>query len=223
MKKTLLISTALFLASASFAQTKANSTEALKDKTSFQQKNAGTNVSSSQNSSSATTIHSGIVKNAKDGSSAKIKEENTAMANEKQAMAAKAKMKSQQVENAASKDRSVSVSTKANTKINASAKGNNLNENSSSNSKVTVSDEPIKSKIGNLNNSEKENESATIKGANHSKTVVNETAVESGHKINTASSAKVHTTFATVQKVHVKAIRIKDGAQVKTITGIRIK
>jgi hypothetical protein len=223
MKKTLLISTAFFLSAASFAQTKVNNTEALKGKTSIQNNNAGTQMNSSENASSATTIHSGIVKNAKDGSTAKIKEENQAMAAKKQAIAAKAKDKGQQAASIASQDRSASASTKSNAKVHASAGGNNLDGNSSMNSSNTVSTVPVKNKIGKLKSAEKESVHATMKDDNRSQVVVNKTAVAADHKIKTSSAAGVKTSEAIVQKVHVKPLRVETGAHVKTAAGIRIR
>ena len=222
MKKTLLISTALFLASASFAQTKINNNETIKSKTSIQHKN-GTRVNNSENASTATTIHSADVANVKDGSSAKIKEEDKSIVAEKQAVAAKAKMKAEQTKATADEDKTVAVSTRSDAKVHANSKGNNINENASVNSNARVSTGKINKDAGDVKTTAKENIHATIKGANRSQVAVKKASVKSVHKINAASSATVHATKASVQKVHVKPVRVKTGAQVKTITGIRIK
>ncbi len=223
MKKTLLISTALFLASASFAQTKVNNSEALKSKTSIQQNNAGANVNGSENASSATTIHNGITENAKESSSAKIKEENKAISAKKQAVAAKAKMKAEQTKAAASEDKSVAVSTHSDANVHAHAQGNNMNGNASINSNEKVSTGKVGKKAIEVKTGAKKSVRATVNSANRSQVAVKKTAVKSAHKINVASKAKVHATTESVQKVHVKPVRVKTGAQVKTITGIRIK
>jgi len=223
MKKTLLISTAFFLSAASFAQTKVTNSDALKGQTGIQHNNAGTQVNSSENASSATTVHTGIVKNAKNGSSAKIKEENQAMAAEKQALAAKAKAKGQQTAKAASQDHSVSASANSNAKVNASEKGNNLKGNSSISSNGNASTGLSNSNTGEVKSEAKQSVHATLKGANRSQVAVDKTAVNSAHKINAASKTAGRAGAASVQQVHVKPVRVKTGVQVRTVTGIGIK
>ena len=223
MKKTLLISTAFFLSAASFAQTKVTNSEALKGQTGIQHNNAGTQVNSSENASSATTIHPGIVKNAKNGSTAKIKEENQAMAAEKKALAAKAKTKGQQTANAASRDHSVSASANSDAKLNASAKGNNLKGNSSVSSSGNASTGLINSNTGKVKSETKQSVHATLKGANRSQVAVDKTAANSAHKINVASKTAMRVGTASAQRIHVKPVRVITGAHVKAIAGIRIK
>jgi len=223
MKKTLLISTAFFLSAASFAQTKVTNKEALKGQTGIQHNNAGTQVNSSENASSATTIHSGIVKNAKNGSTAKIKEENQAMAAEKQALAAKAKAKGQQTAMTASQDHSVSASANSNARVNASAKGNNLKGNSSITSSGNASTGQTNISTGELKSGAKQSVHATLKGANRSQVAVNRTAANSATKINATSKTAVHAGATSVNRVHVKPLRVKTGVHVRTVAGIGIK
>lgn len=223
MKKTLLISTAFFLSAASFAQTKVTNSEALKGQTGIQHNNAGTQVNSSENASSATTIHTGIVKNAKNGSTAKIKEENRAMASEKQALAAKAKTKGQQTAMIASQDHYFSASANSNAKVNASAKDNNLKGNSSINGSGNASAGRINANTGEVKSEAKQSVHATLKSANRSQVAVNKTAANSAYKINAASKTAVRAGATSVQQVHVKPVRVKTGVQVRTVAGIRIK
>ena len=219
MKKTLLVSTALFLASVSFAQTKVNNSEALKNKTGIQQSNAGTQVNNSENASSATTIHTGIVENAKESSSAKIKEQNQAVKTEKQAVAAKAKMKAEQTESRASNDKTVAVSTRSNAKVHANSQGNNMNGNASINGNENISTGQMNKKAEKVNTVAAESVHATVSGANRSLVAVKKSA----YKTNAASTAKVNTTAASVQKAHVKPVRVKTNAQVRTVAGLKIK
>ncbi|MDP4284030.1 MAG: hypothetical protein Q8891_06375 [Bacteroidota bacterium] len=223
MKKTLLISTAFFLSAASFAQTKVTNSEALKGQTGIQHNNAGTQVNSSENASSATTIHTDIVKNAKNGSTAKIKEENQAMAAEKQALAAKAKAKGQQTAMTASQYHSVSASANSNSSANASVNDNNLKGNSSINGSGSASTGQTNISTGELKSGVKQSVHATLKGANRSQVAVNRTASNSTTKINAASKTAVRTGTASVKQVHVKPVRVKTGVQVRTVAGIGIK
>ncbi len=223
MKKTLLISTAFFLSAASFAQTKVNNSEALKGKTSIQHNNAGTQMNSSEKASSATTIHSGIVENAEESSSAKEKEGNQAIISEKEMVAAKAKSKVQQTKKVAAKDRSVSASANSNTNVSTNAEGNNLNANSSLHGSETVSTTGVKTETGALKSAGKESVHATLKGANRSQVAVNKTEIAADHKIKTASAAGVKTSEATIHSVRVKPVSVKTGAHIKTAAGIRIK
>lgn len=223
MKKTLLISTAFFLSAASFAQTKVSNSEVLKGQTGIQHNNAGTQINSSENASSATTVRTGIVKNAKDGSTAKIKEENKAMAAEKQALAAKAKTKSQQTAKAVAQDHSVSASANSDAKVNASAKDNNLKGNTSISSEGNASTGLINSNTGEVKSESMQSVHATLKGANRSQAAVEKTTVHSAHKINAASKTAVRAGAASAERVHVNPVRVKTGAQVRAIAGIRIK
>ncbi|MDE3183895.1 MAG: hypothetical protein KGM16_10800 [Bacteroidota bacterium] len=223
MKKTLLISTAFFLSVASFAQTKVTNSEALKGQTGIQHNNAGTQVNSSENASSATTVHTGIVKNAKNGSSAKIKEENKAMAAEKQALAAEAKTKGQQTAEAASQGHSASASANSNAKLNASAKGNNPEGNSSINSSGNASTGQTNINTGEVKSEANQSVHATLKGANRSQVAVDKTAANSVTKIDATSKTAVRTGAASVHPVHVRPVRVKTGVQVRTVAGIGIK
>lgn len=223
MKKTLLISTAFFLSVASFAQTKVTNSEALKGQTGIQHNNAGTRVNSSENASSATTVHTGIVKDAKNGSTAKIKEENQAMAAKKRALAAKAKTKGQQTAEAASQGHSASASANSNARVKASAKGNNLEGNSSINSSGNASTGQTNINTGEVKSDAKQSVHATLKGANRSQIAVDKRAANSAHKINAASKTAVRTGAASVQQVHVKPVRVKTGVHVRTVAGIGIK
>ena len=219
MKKTLLISTALFLASASFAQTKVNNSEALKNKTGIQQNNAGTQADNSENASSATSIHTGIVENAKESSSAKIKEQNQAVTTEKQALAAKAKMKAEQTKAIATAGKTEAVSTRSDAKVHANSQGNNMNGNASINSNKNLSTGQMNKKAAKVNTVAEESIHATVNGADRSQVAVKKTA----YKINSSSTAKVNTAAASVQKVHVKPVRITTNAQVRTVAGLKIK
>jgi hypothetical protein len=223
MKKTLLISTAFFLSAASIAQTKVTNSEVLKGQTGIQQDHGGTRVNSSENASSATTIHTAMVKDASNGSTAKIKEENQALAAEKQALAAKAKMKGQQTAKAVTQDHSVSASANSDAKLNASAKDNNLKGNTSISGSSNASTGQINSNRGEVKSETMQNVHATLKGANRSQVAVEKTTVHSAHKINAASKTAVRAGAASVQRVHVNPVRVKTGAQVRAIAGIRIK
>ena len=223
MKKTLLISTVFFLSAASIAQTKVNNSEALKGQTGIQHNNAGTQVNSSENASSATTIRTGIVKNAKDRSSAKIKEENKAMAGEKKALAAKAKTGGHQTAKAVAQDHSVSASANSDAKLNASAKDNNLEGNSSINSSGNASTGQPNINKGEVKSDAKQSVHATLKGANRSQVAVDKTTVHSAHKIKAASKTAVRAGTVSVHQVHVRPVRVKTGVQVRTVTRIGIK
>ncbi len=183
MKKTLLISTALFLSAGLFAQTSATNSEAVKGQSNIQHNKAGTQVNSSANASSATTIHTAIVENAKDGSTEQIKEDNQAMAAEKQALAAGAKTKGQQT--------AAAVSQKANPTL----EDNNGDENSSLSGNETLSGSSDNSQVGKLKSAEEQNFHATLKGDNRSQVAVDKTAAAAQHKIDAATRVDENSTL----------------------------
>lgn len=215
MKKTLLISTALFLSVASFAQTKVTGDETLKGQTVIRDDNSRTQVNGSENSASETTVHTGRFTNAQKASTAKIKEE-------RKEITARTKTKGQQV---ASKDRSsfTSVSAHSNAKLNASVKSNNLKGNSSISNSENASAGQKDIKSGELKKDAKQSVQATLKGVNRSQGTVAKTAANSATKINVASKTAMHTGSAAVHQIHVKPVRVKTGVQVRTVAGIGIK
>jgi len=227
MKTTLLFSTLFFLSTASFAQTKVKNSEAIKDQTSIQSNKAGSQVNSSANASSATSIHSNIVNKAKNGSTAEIQEGNKAMAAEKQALAAEANDKGQRISKEASQDRSVSASAHSNTKVKASEGDNNASNNTSLNNGATVSSSRIKNRGNQLKDDEKAGiktqANATVENSNQVKTNVNKTAIKADKGISTASSTVVHTGAASAHAIHPRPASIKMGTMVKTNAGIRIR
>lgn len=174
MKKTLLISTAFFLSAASFAQTKVTNSEAVKGQTNIEHNKAGTQVNSSENASSATTIHTSIVENAKNGSTDQIKEDNKAMAAEKQALAAQANDKGQ------------ATAAAAKAKASSTLEDNNADENSSLSGKGNVSSTD-KNQFGKLTSTEHQSIHATLKGDNRSQVAVDKTAAKAQDKIDAAS------------------------------------
>ena len=202
MKKTLLISTALFLSAASFAQTSASNSEAVKDQTNIQHNKSGTQVNSSANASSATTIHTAIVKDARDGSTEQIKEDNQAMAAEKQALAAQAKTKGRQTANTASKGRSeaASANSKAKTDV-TSTEDNNLDENSSLKGDESVSGSSDNNQVGKLKSEEKEDVHATLKGDNRSQVAVDKTTATVKDKIDATAKAAENSSLSDDQSV----------------------
>ena len=210
MKKTLLISTAFFLSAASFAQTKVTNSEAAKGQTSIQHNNAGTQVNSSENASSATTIHTGIVENAKNRSTDQIKEDNKAMAAEKQALAAQAKDKGQ------------ATAAAAKAKTSSTLEDNNADENSSLSGNVDGSTTE-KSQVGKMTSAENQSVHATLKGDNRSQVATDKLAAKTAHKVNATSTATVHAAAAGVHAVHVKPVPVKAGVHVRTAAGIRIR
>ena len=220
MKKTLLISTALFLSVASFAQTSAGTSGAVKGETNIQHNNAGNQVNSSANATSATTIHTTIVKDARDGSTDQIKEDNQAMAAEKQALAADAKTKGQQTASTASKGRSTATSANAKAKDATSFEDNNLDENASLNDDEHLSSSTDNNGIGKTKSAENENFHATLKGDNRSQVAVDKTAAHVDHKIKTTSASTVHT--ANAHSIRIKPIPVKASAHIKTGAAIRI-
>lgn len=224
MKKTLLISTAFFLSAASFAQTSATNSDAVKGQTNIEHNKAGTQVNSSENASSATTIHSGIVENAKSGATDQIKKDNQAMAAQKQALAAGAKTKGQETANTASQGRSAAASANSKARIDvSSSQDNNPDENSSINVGGNVSASTDKNQVGKLKSAEKQNFHATLKGDNRSQIAVDKTAAKMDHKINASSAAKVHTAAATAHSVRVRPVPVKAATHVRTAGAIRIR
>lgn len=202
MKKTLLISTALFLSAASFAQTSATNSEAVKGQSSIQHNKAGTQVNSSANASSATTIHTAVVKDARDGSTEQIKEDNQAMAAEKQALAAQAKTKGRQTANTASQGRSVAASanSKAKTEV-KSTEDNNLDENSSLKGNQSVSGSSDDNQVGELKSTEKENVHATLKGDSRSQVTIDKTTAAAQDRIDATAKAAENSTLSGDQGV----------------------
>lgn len=210
MKKTLLISTAFFLSLSSIAQTTVTNSEAVKGKTNMEHNKAGTRVNSSENASSATTIHTSIVDKAKNGSTDQIKEDNKAMAAEKQALAAEAKTKGQQTAAAAKQKASV-------------VEDNNADVNSSLSGDETVSGSSDNNEAGKLKSTQKENVHATLKGDNRSQVAVEKTAAAAQHKIDATSAATVHTAAATAHAVQVKPVQVNTHANVRAAAAIRIR
>jgi len=175
MKKTLLISTAFFLSVTSFAQTTATNSEAVKGQTNIEHNKAGTQLNSSENASSATTIHTGVVENAKNRSTEQIKEDNKATAAEKQALAAQAKDKGQ------------ATAAAAKTKASSTLEDNKADDNSSLSGSKTLSESADANQIGKLKSAEKENVHATLKGDNRSQVAVDKTAAVAQDKIDAAT------------------------------------
>ena len=204
MKKTLLISTALIFSAASFAQTSINNSQSVKGAANISHNKAGTQVNNSANASSATSIHSSVVQNAKSGSIEQIKEDNQAMASEKQVIAAKAKTKGEQVAEA------------------AKLKGNNSNENSSISGDASSS----ASVNGKLKSSENQSVHATLKGDNRSEVVVEKVALAKTHKVEATTKNTVHTSVAKIHSVkvkRVKPVKVNTAARVNTSAVVRIR
>ncbi|HZI69029.1 MAG TPA: hypothetical protein VFD44_04940 [Hanamia sp.] len=201
MKRTLLISTALIFSAASFAQTTVNNSQSVKGAANISHNKSGTQVNSSANASSATSIHSSVVQNAKSGATEQIKEDNQAMASEKQAIAAKAKTKGQKVAKA------------------AKLKGNNTSENSSISGNASSS----ASVNGKLKSSENESVHATLKGDNRSEVAVEKIALAKTHKVEASTKNAVHTTVTEVHTVKVKPVKVNTAARVNSAAVVRIR
>ena len=203
MKRTLLISTALIFSAASFAQTTLNNSQSLKGADNISHNKAGTQLNSSADASSATTIHSSIVQDTKSGATEQIKEDNRAMASDKQAIAAKAKAKGQQVAET------------------AKLKGNNTNEYSSISGDASSS-----VATGKLKSNENESLYATLKGDNRSKVAVEKTAIAKTHKVEAGTKSTMHETIAKVHRVkikRVKPVKVTTAARVNAAAVLRIR
>jgi hypothetical protein len=135
--KTKLLLSALLLSATSFAQVTLKNSEAIKGQTDIQNNQGGSQVNSSGNASSATSIHSNAATNAKDQSAAEIKKGKEAIAAEKQTVTTEAKSKAQEAKDVASKDRTVSASIHSDSKPDAAAEDNNLSGNPSLNGSGT--------------------------------------------------------------------------------------
>ncbi len=208
MKKTVLISTALILSAATFAQTQVSNHDAVKGQTKIEHSNTGTQVNSSQNASSATTMHTDVVKNGKSSAAATIKEKQQAMVAEKQSLAAKAKAQVQQTASVA--------------KDGATVVDNNLDQNSSTNSNGSVSVSNDNNTVGKLKSSQNESIHATLKGDNRSQVAVEKTADKPAGHIKAASKSAVHTTAGAAHSVRIKPVSVKTGAHINTGAGIGI-
>jgi len=227
MKTTLLFSTALLLSAASFAQTTVKNSDAIKNHSTIQSDKGGSQVNSSGNASSATYIQSNAANKAENKSYAEIKKEKKAVANEKHTVATKAKEKGQESEEIASQDRTVSASAHSNTKVNASEGDNNYSNKTSINNGATLSTAHTKNRGNQLKNEEKaaitSKTNATMENSNHVVTNVNKTAIKGDEKINTTSSAAIHSEAASAHAIHLRPASMNMRTRVKTNGGIRIK
>ncbi len=226
MKTTLLFSTVFLFSTASFAQTTVKNSEAIKNKTSIQSSNAGSQIDNSGNASSATSIQSNAVNKTQSKSYAEIKKGKKAAITEKHTLASEAKAKGEESKKAASQNHTVSVSTHSNTNANASEKDNNLGNNTSLDNGAAPSSAKIKNSGNQVKDEEKaaiiSKTNATMENSNHAKTTATKTAIKAGEKINTASSTAVHAGAASAHSIHVKPVSVKTGTMIKTNAGIKL-
>ena len=204
MKRTLLISTALIFSAASFAQTTVNNSQSVKGAANISHNKAGTQVNSSANASPATAIHTSVVQNAKSGATEQIKEDKQAMASEKQAIAAKAKAKGQQVAEA------------------AKSKDNNTGENSSISGDASSS----ASVNGKLKSTTNQSVHATLKRDNRSEVAVEKTALAKTHKVEAGAKNTVHASVAKIHSVKmksVKPVKVNTAARINSAAVVRIR
>ncbi len=227
MKKTLLFSIALLLSAATFAQTTVKNKEAIKGKAIIQSDKNSTQTNGSANASSSTSVHSDAVNNMENRSSAEIKKEHKATVAEKEKIATEVKEEGQKSEKMVADDHPISTSAHINMEANAQSKDNNISINSSINNSEPLSSMEIKNKGNQLKNDGKAivqtQAGATVENSQLVKAKVHKTAIKAGNKINTVSSTAVQAGAGTVHAVKVTPVSIKTGAQVKTITGIKIK
>jgi hypothetical protein len=224
MKKTLLISTAFFLSVSLFAQTTVNNNEAIKGKSGIQHDNAGTQVNSSANASSATTIHNDVGQNAKNSSANLVKEDKQAAVDQRQAINVDAKTKDLQTAGAASQAHSTAASANSKAKLVATSSENkSLNVNSSLRGDKNLSASTDIKQVGKMKSAEKENFHANLKGENRSQVAVENKATNTANKINASAAAQVNTAASAAHSLRVKPVSVNAGAHVNTTAGIRLR
>jgi hypothetical protein len=182
MKTTVLFTAALFLATASFAQTNVKSNSAVNGESTIQ----NNKVTSNENVSSETIIKTDAVTNARQKSSAEMKQEHKALATEKQSVAAKANEKGKKISAVASDKSTVAV------------EGNEKGQIVSS----LASDG--KSKSVNANSRVSEQTNASV----NTKTIANKVK-NNGKKIRTTSANTIHATTASAHAVKIKPVTVK--------------
>jgi len=227
MKTTLLLSIGFLFSAASFAQTNVKNSEAIKDHASIESNKGASQVNTSGNASSATSIQSNALNKAGNKSHAEIKKEKKAVATEKNTVATEASAKGQETKKIALQDHTVSASAHSNTKINASEGDNKISSNTSSNNGASLSTAHIKNRGSQVKNEGKAaiktQANATVETTNRVKTHVNKTAIKAGKKINTASSSAVQAHAASAHAIQTRPVSIKTGTMVNANGGIKIR
>ncbi|MDB5276087.1 MAG: hypothetical protein JWR61_1042 [Ferruginibacter sp.] len=224
MKTTLLFSAAFLLATASFAQTSVKSQQAANNVSTLHSDKGSSEVKSAGNASSTTTVQSNAVNNTGHKVNKGVEKGKGEIAQEKQAVAAKAATEKQQVKTAASQDVTVSANTQSDVNINASEKNNKTAQNASLASQETVSTAGIKKDGNQVKESSKmavnTTAAAAVSTGSQVKTDVQKTVVKADKKVNATAVTTVKSSSSAAHAVK-PAVAVKMNTSVKT--GIKIK
>lgn len=224
MKTTLLFSAALLLVTASFAQTSVKSQQVANSVTTLNSEKGAGDVKSAGNASSSTTVQSNAENNTGHKVNEGVEKGKSEIAEEKQAVAAKATAEKHQVKAMASQDATVSANTLSDVNITASEKNNKTAQNASLGSQATVSTASVKRDGNQVKENSKMavNTSAAtaVSTGNQVKTDVHKTVVTTDKKV---SATAVNTINASSSAAHAikPAAAVKMNTSVKT--GIKIK
>ncbi|MEO6316203.1 MAG: hypothetical protein ABIU63_09655 [Chitinophagaceae bacterium] len=194
MKTVILFSAAVLFSAISFAQAPVKSENTANNGSSVTASKTGVDAQTATSTSSATAIRTSEISETKNKAMDGATQAQAAVKSAGNSTKSNIKNAGQAGKEVATTDVSVSAGTQTGMKMRAGDKNNKISENSSLNSKATVSGAGIKS-AGNQ-----------VKGEGIAK-------VKTG-----AAKAK-----ATVHAVTPKSVPVKMNAQVKTNTGIRIK
>ncbi|MEO6355445.1 MAG: hypothetical protein ABIU77_20875 [Ferruginibacter sp.] len=224
MKTRLLFSAAFLVATASFAQTSVNSQQATNSVTTVRSEKGSSEVKSADNASSTTGVQSNAVNSTGHKVNAGVEKGKSEIAEEKQALAAKAAAEKQEVKTAVSQDATVSANTQSDVNITASEKNNKTAQNASLAGQATVSTADIKERGTMVKENSKmtvnTGAAAAVSTGGQVKTGVHKTVVKTGEKINATA---VTTAKATTSTGHAIKPAVKMNTHVKTNAGIKIK
>ena len=182
MKTTVLFTAAIFLATASFAQTNVKSNSAIKSESNIQTNK----VTSTENASSEANIQTNAVTNVQQKTSAEIKQEYKVLANEKQSVGAKANEKGKKISSVASDKNSVAVEGNEKGKIVSSIASDGKNESANAHSNV----------------------STQTNASVNTKTIADKVK-NNGKKIRTTSANTIHATTASARALKIKPVTVK--------------
>ncbi|WP_301924188.1 hypothetical protein [Ferruginibacter sp.] len=226
MKTTLLLSAAILLSTASFAQATVRSQQAVNNATSLQSQKGNSELKNSGNVSSSTNMQTNAVNSSASEATTSVEKGKTKIAAEKQTMSAKAAEEKQPVKAVATQDASVSANTHLAANVGASERNNKTEQNASLTGEATISTVNIKKNSNQVKGNGKTvintNVAATVAAGNRVKTSVHTIAIKTGEKVNTTAVTTIKSSSAIAHSIKPAAV-VKMNTHIKTNTGIKIK
>ncbi len=226
MKKTSLLSIALLLSAAIFAQTSVKNSEAINDNTSFQSNKNGSHV----NSSASVSTHANILSEAGHKSKSKTY---TEIPREKKAVATKIKTGAQAGSTAkeskkiTSKEASLSGSAQTTTGANTSARASNIRSHTSFGNHKTVSTFRSGTNAHQIKGEGKSvaitKNNATMGNEHHEATAINKSTIKEGNEEKANSASVVRSETSSIQTIKPRPVSVKTSMLVRVNGGIKLK